>query len=160
MTESVHEKALSIIRSNRYMTLATSANGETWAAPLAYVLDDRFRFIWYSATAARHSQHIKSNPNSAIAIFDSTLCSNDADGVQISGIAGEISEGELPEIMELYFKASFPDPEERAKWERPVSDFTGSAPQRFYCFQPVHSWKLDTENTSVDQRVEFQLADG
>jgi uncharacterized protein YhbP (UPF0306 family) len=64
---STNEKARTIIRANRYMTLATSAQGETWAAPVAYAYDQQFNFFWYSEKTARHSQHIESNQSVAVA---------------------------------------------------------------------------------------------
>jgi len=152
-----NEKARSIIRANRYMSLATSAQGESWIAPVAYAYDEQFNFYWYSEKTARHSQHIEYNRSVAVAIFNSQASSDEVDGLQIIGIASEVPIGELPVIAERYFRQSFPDKTARARWSKPVKCFVGDAPQRFYRFQPVKVYKCDTENTSVDRRLLVDL---
>ncbi len=140
------------------MTLATSAQGETWAAPVAYAYDQQFNFFWYSEKTARHSQHIESNQSVAVAIFNSQAPSDEVDGLQIVGIATEVAPGDLPAIVGLYFRQSFPDESARIRWSKPVQCFVGDAPQRFYRLKPVKVYKCDTENTSVDRRLLVDLA--
>ncbi len=62
------EKVREIIAGNRYMTLSTYGNGIPWAAPVAYAIDERYCFYWYSATDAIHSQHIRHIPTVADSI--------------------------------------------------------------------------------------------
>ena len=139
------------------MGLATSAQGETWIAPVAYAYDEQFNFYWYSEKTARHSRHIEFNRSVAVAIFNSQASSDEVDGLQIVGIASEVALGELPAIAERYFRQSFPDETTRTRWSKPVECFVGDAPQRFYRFQPVKVYKCDTENTSVDRRLLVDL---
>jgi uncharacterized protein YhbP (UPF0306 family) len=154
---SNNEKARTIIRANRYLTLATSAGGETWAAPVAYAHDEQFNFFWYSEKTARHSQHIEANQSVAIAIFNSQSSSDEVDGLQIVGLASEVAPNDLPAIVELYYRQSFPDESVRGRWTKPVECFVGDAPQRFYRFKPVRVYKCDTENASVDRRLLVDL---
>ena len=154
---SNNEKARTIIRANRYMSLATSIQGETWIAPLAYAYDEQFNFYWYSEKTARHSQHIELNQSVAVAIFNSEASSDEVDGLQIIGLATEVAPCDLPGIAEPYFCQSFPDEKTRARWSKPVECFVGDAPQRFYRFKPVKVYKCDTENTSVDRRLLVDL---
>lgn len=38
-----------------------------------------------------------------------------------------------------------------------MTDFLGSAVQRFYCFTPTKSFKCDLDNPLVDRRIEVNL---
>ena len=154
---SNNEKARAIIRANRYMSLATSAGGETWIAPVAYAYDEQFSLFWYSEKTAQHSRHIEINASVAVAIFNSQASSDEVDGLQIAGRASEVAPGELPVIVELYFRQSFTDEATRARWSKPAECFMGEAPQRFYRFKPVSVFKCDTECTSVDRRILVDL---
>jgi uncharacterized protein YhbP (UPF0306 family) len=78
------------------MSLATSIQGETWIAPLAYAYDEQFNFYWYSEKTARHSQHIELNQSVAVAIFNSEASSDEVDGLQIIGLATEVAPCDLP----------------------------------------------------------------
>jgi uncharacterized protein YhbP (UPF0306 family) len=86
------------------MSLATSAQGETWIAPVAYAYDEQFNFYWYSEKTARHSQHIEFNRSAAVAIFHSQASSDEVDGLQIIGVASEVALGELRAVAERYFR--------------------------------------------------------
>lgn len=155
--ENPVDKARDIIRVNRYMSLATSDGTSVWIAPLAYVVDESYTFYWYSAVDARHSQHIRVNPQAAAAIFNSTEPSDIVDGLQIAGTAQEVEEAKLPQIMDLYWKQSFPDEDVRAQWMRPIEDFSGDAIQRFYGFSPTHIYKIDPSSMKVDRRLEIDI---
>lgn len=84
------------------MSLATTAQGEIWVAPVAYAYDERFNLFWYSERTARHSRHIEINESVAVAIFNSQASSDEVDGLQIAGIAAEVIPDELPAVAELY----------------------------------------------------------
>ncbi len=157
MTGEFTEQARSIIAGNRYLSLATCGPEGPWVAPIAYVVDGSYRFYWYSAVEARHSRHISESGKAAVAIFDSTLPSDTADGLQMDGTAGEVQSAELAEVMRLYWTQSFPDPDVRARWMRPAPDFQGEAPQRFYWFAPNRVFKPDPTSLKVDRRVEISL---
>jgi hypothetical protein len=139
------------------MSLATSANGETWVAPVAYAYDERFNLFWYSERTARHSCHIELNELVAVAIFNSQASSDEVDGLQIAGKASEIAPAELSTVLDLYFRQSFTDEVTRARWSKPAEYFMGDAPQRFYKFIPASVYKCDTECTSVDRRMRVEL---
>jgi hypothetical protein len=123
---------------------------------VAYVVDDSWNFFWFSATDSRHSINISENPKVAGAIFDSTASSDLADGVQIIGIARPLMESEVLFIYELYWTSSFPDLAVRRRWQRPMSDFIGSALQKFYRLAPVEIYKCDPQSV-VDRRIKVEL---
>ena len=139
------------------MSLATSAKEETWIAPVAYAYDEHFNLFWYSERTALHSQHIVLNQAVAVAIFNSQAPSEEADGLQIAGIASEVGPIELSSVADLYFRQSFPDEATRARWSKPAECFIGDAPLRFYKIRPIAAYKCDTEYTSADRRLAVNL---
>ncbi len=153
MTNPV-ETAREIIRANRYMSLATGDGKSVWISPVAYVVDANYNFYWYSAKDAHHSENIHSNSNSAAAIFNSTEPSDRVNGVQMPGNAFVVAEFNLLQVMDLYWKQSFPDESVRARWIRPASDFMGDAILRFYQFSPTQVFILDPDSP---RRLEVSL---
>jgi uncharacterized protein YhbP (UPF0306 family) len=153
------EKARDMIRVNRYMTLATSDGESVWIAPIAYVVDTYYNFYWYSAVDARHSQHIQYNSQVAVAIYNSTEPSDIISGLQMPGNAYAVEGPELAQIMDLYWRLSFPDESVRLRWTRPIGDFTGAAIQRFYQFTPTNVYMPDPSDKKVDRRMEVNLTD-
>ncbi|MBI4785613.1 MAG: pyridoxamine 5'-phosphate oxidase family protein [Chloroflexi bacterium] len=159
MEDSNVTKTRQIIASNRYLSLATCRSNEVWVAPVAYVVDADYNFYFCSAIDSIHIQHLKSNLRVAFAIFDSTLSSDDADGVQILALAGQVEDADLSRVMDLYWKLLFPDPQARAKWALPAEHFRGDSIQRFFQLSPIEIYKLDTTLIEVDRRVQINLKD-
>jgi uncharacterized protein YhbP (UPF0306 family) len=151
------ERVVRIFKANRYLSLATTSVGSPWVAPLAYVLLPDFSMVFYSAKDSRHALNIEKHPQVAAAIFDSTKSSDDVDGIQLTGIVEEVGATELPKVMELYFALSFPDATIRARWIRPISDFVGNAPQRFYKLTPTQIFTIDLDSHKIDRRIEVDL---
>lgn len=150
--------AHAIIRNNRYLVLATSHDGETWAAPLAYVYDAaRQAFYFYSARDSRHGRHIAANPRAAITIFDSAAPSESALGLQCAVRVEEVGADALQSVAAFYFAQSFPDENERRKWQKPASAFTGAAPQRFYKITPQDCYLNDVDDRMIDCRRDVAL---
>jgi uncharacterized protein YhbP (UPF0306 family) len=151
--------AAEILRSNRYLTLATAdKDGAPWAAPLAYVIDRNGDLLYYSAIETRHGRHIRENPLAACAVFDSSRSSDEVDGVQFSAQVSEVLEDDLFIAMELYFERAFPDPTVRSHWMRPVGDFVGDAPQRFYRIRIVEISKPDPASVKIDRRIQLDTS--
>src|SRR4051794_17733140 len=94
-SRSHEEIANTILCSNRYLAMATTDGTNPWVAALAYVVEGSHDLLFYSATAARHSVHIASNPKVAISIFDSRASSDDADGLQVLAHVAEVAPDEL-----------------------------------------------------------------
>jgi nitroimidazol reductase NimA-like FMN-containing flavoprotein (pyridoxamine 5'-phosphate oxidase superfamily) len=149
--------AANILASNRYLTLATVSDDRPWASPLAYTIEPDLSLIFYSARDSRHCKNLSQNPHVSGAIFDSREPSDTADGIQFVGTVEEVSDDDLADVMGRYFRLSFPEPEIRSRWNRPVSDFQGPAPQRFYRIKIGHIYKPDPTSTLVDRRVEIDF---
>ncbi|HEX8622803.1 MAG TPA: pyridoxamine 5'-phosphate oxidase family protein [Allosphingosinicella sp.] len=149
--------AANILKSNRYLTLATVGSDGPWASPLAYTIEPDSSLVFYSARDSRHCENISHNPQVSGAVFDSREPSDTADGVQFVGTVEEVSDADLARVMERYFRLSFPDPEVRARWNRPEGDFKGQAPQRYYRIKIDRIYKPDPTSTLVDRRVEIDF---
>lgn len=157
MNASLIEVAAKIIKENRYLTLATCQNGTPWAAPVAYTVEPDFAFVFYTALEAKHTRHLIDNPIVGGAIYNSTLSSNLAIGVQFQGHCTEVPAEQLKPLMERYFRLSFPDLEDRAQWNRPVEDFVGEAPQRFFRIRLQEIGTGDPLSAKIDRRVALDI---
>lgn len=154
------EMARDIIMNNRYLSLATrNSKGEVWATPLSYSVDGDYNFYFTTAVDSTHIDHIRENSSIAFSIFNSTKKVSEIDGIQVSGIVGEVEKERLPEIVEQYYLQVFPDSEERANWEAPWEDFTSDEypVYRFFQIMPVAIFKRDTENVEIDRRVQISI---
>lgn len=142
-----------IIKSNRYLTLATSKkNGDVWISPLAYVFDeDNDVFYFYSDTNSKHCRYLKENASAAVAIFDSAAPSATVSGLQFDAEVKLVEIADLPQVITLYFEKLFSDPEERHKWIRPIECFQGDASQRFYTIKPLNLF-INAEKDMIDYR--------
>jgi uncharacterized protein YhbP (UPF0306 family) len=125
------ERAASIIRAGRYLTLATADDEGPWAAPVAYSLHGDAHIYFYTGTVTRHFRHLSAAGIVAGAVFDSTVPNVDADGVQFLAAAEEVQDAELDAVMERYFHLQFPDAADRAMFEAPREFFVAPAQQRF-----------------------------
>ena len=84
--------AMSIIDSNRFMTLATAdGDGVPWASPVWYAPVEYRRFLWVSSPEATHSRNLAVRPELAIVIFDSHQAGG-WNALYISAVAEELSD--------------------------------------------------------------------
>lgn len=159
MDTKVVDKARQIIETNRFLSLATCSNNKVWAAAIAYVVDEEYNFYFYSALDSLHMQHIKNHPEVAFTIFSSNLIPEEADGLQIAGIVGQVEKHELSQVVNFYYNQMFPDPEVRAKWQAPYEHFLKNEfPfQRFFRIVPSEIFKLDNTVLEVDRRLEIKI---
>src|SRR5579862_89042 len=85
-----------VLRTNRYLTLATtSAAGLPWVTPVMYAVDKRDRFYWPSALDAVHSKNILEHPQVAFVIFNSNPEYGSAQGLYCAARAEELSNTDL-----------------------------------------------------------------
>ena len=149
-----------VLRSNRFLTLATSRrDGKPWVAPLMYAVDKSDRFYWVSGFEAVHSRHIAENSNVALVIFDSDPEYGKAQALYCSATAKELADRELEFGCEVFYRMRFPDAAERAAKGRTRTDFEGDSPRRMYQavgveFSILHPSKQHPKYGSlVDYRV-------
>lgn len=151
------ERVRNVILTNRYLTMATCDGNTAWIAPLAYYVEPNYSFVYYSSKQARHTHHLEKNPIVACSIYDSSLPSDDVDGIQFSGKVTQVDFGELVHIVPKYFIQSFPIDAIRKRWARSLIDFKGLAAQRFYRIEPLDMFTIDLESVKEDKRIEVSL---
>src|SRR2546430_1219068 len=125
------DRAKRIIASNLYMTLATTKDGSPWSTPVFYACDENYTFYWYSRKDTRHSLTIQNNNKVACSIFGVDT----EGGVYVEGIASEVTEDELPHVLDVYAQKGAKTDEEREQLTT-KEDFLGDAPLRMYKLIP------------------------
>ncbi|MET9444022.1 pyridoxamine 5'-phosphate oxidase family protein [Streptomyces sp. NPDC006610] len=157
-----------LLREARYLNLATvSAEGRPWIATLEYAwLADPLRFVFGSAALSRHGRNVASNPHVGGALFMAPgtpgLDIGAVDGAQFTGTCGEIPAGELDEYYADFYRAVFPDPDERARFSLRRSQLCPPEPHRLYLVVVEEWWLIDTRNWErdrIDRRMEVPPAD-
>ncbi len=136
--------AVEILRSNIYLTLATTDGKLPWAAPVFYKMDNYFNFYFISQENSLHIQHILKIPNVAFAIFDSHQPEGEGNGVQGSGVVRLLKGKEIIEGLKYYsttFISLTPE------------SLSPPAPYRLFQLKTEHFFILDPES-KVDKRVE------
>lgn len=88
------DRAISILRGNRYVALATVDAAGPWAAALAIAPAAPNYLYFASQNDSRHGLAIAADPRVAGVIYNSTITSDEADGVQFSGTATAVDDDE------------------------------------------------------------------
>jgi len=94
-------KARLYLHNHNVATLATSDGGYPWAAAIFYASDDHILYFLSSPTS-RHSLNLTQNPQVAVTIQEDYSDWLDIKGVQIEGVASEISGSEEQRARTLY----------------------------------------------------------
>ncbi len=154
MSKVSPELARSVIKSTRYITLATvDAAGQPWNAPVAGFPDEHFNFYWASDQKTQHSQNIRANGKAFVVIYNSARSDEEAWGVYLHGTAQEISDETTANHAAHLFKDDPYLPSDG-------SAYLGAHPRRIYQFTPEKVWMNDGEGEGadyVDFRVEVHL---
>jgi hypothetical protein len=139
-----------IIDSNQYLTLATTdLDGRPWVTPVWFADDGPGRFLWVSRPEARHSRNLRSRPDVALVVFDSTVAIGTGQGLYAEGRAAEMAEVDVPAGIERFSARSLAMG--GVGWSD--ADVTGDAPFRLYAAVVSSAWMLDGH----DHRVEVDL---
>ena len=160
MNKNIYEMTKEIIKSNKFLSLATVDNdGKVWSTPLSYSFDENYNFYFTSELDSKHVINIMDNPEVSFTIFDSTRRVSDIDGLQIKGIVGQVEEDNLEKVVKDYYQFVFKDPKEREEWEAPYTYFLGNEQPvyRFFQIMPTEIYKRDTENIDADRRVKIDI---
>ena len=157
---NIYDMAKDIIKNNKFLSLATVDNdGKVWSTPLSYSVDENYNFYFTSELDSKHVMNIMDNPEVSFTIFDSTRRVSDIDGLQVTGIVGQVDPSELEKVVKNYYLTVFKDPEERKEWEAPYTYFleNNKPVYRFFQIMPTEIYKRDTENLDADRRVKIDL---
>ena len=157
------ERVGRILAEARYLSLSTvSGDGEPWSAVLQYAwLVRPLRFLFGSATGARHCRDVEARPAVSGSLFvtgDGDL--TDVDGAQFSGTCRELTEAEVREHHATFYDALLPDEKDRAEYTLPVEALLAPADHRIYQITVDRLWIVDTSTwieDRIDRRVEVTL---
>ncbi len=94
-------KVQQYLQKHNVATLATSDGRYPWAAAIFYVNDGHVLYF-LSSPASRHSLNLAQNPQVAVTIQEDYSDWLEIKGVQIEGVASEISGGEEQRARALY----------------------------------------------------------
>lgn len=146
--------ARSIIESNRYMVLGTADEaGVPWVTPVWFAQSEYRRFVWVSSPDRRHSRNVKARPELSIVIFDSQVEVGSARAVYLSGLAQELSGGDVERDIAL-FDATGQAQGLTRRWAS--ADVLPPSPYRLYRVTVSQAWVLDPDS-SPDDRAEVTL---
>lgn len=140
----LNKKAVKILKSNIYLTLATTDGELPWAAPLFYCIDGNSNFYFISQMDSVHIVQILKQPKVAFAIFDSHQPEGEGNGVQGTGTVFLLEGNEVVEGLKHY-STTFID-------LKPES-LASPSPYRLFKLQTNSFFVLDPE-AKTDKRVE------
>ena len=67
----MENKAIEILKSNKYLSLGTTDGIIPWVAPVFYCMDESFNLYFISQLDSLHSIHMQKQPLVSFAVFDS-----------------------------------------------------------------------------------------
>jgi uncharacterized protein YhbP (UPF0306 family) len=103
MKNDLHMRVQAYLRDHQVATLATGSGEDLWAAAVFYV-HDGFTLYFLSSPTSRHCLNLAQNPRVAVTIQEDYADWLEIKGVQIEGVAREISGGEEQKARRLYGK--------------------------------------------------------
>lgn len=106
MKNGLHARIQGYLRDHNVATLATGSSEELWAAAVFYV-SDGFTLYFLSAPTSRHCLDLAQNPRVAVTIQEDYSDWLEIKGVQLSGVASEIS-GTEEELARRLYGQKFP----------------------------------------------------
>ena len=142
--EKLNKKAVEILKSNIYLTLATTDGKLPWAAPLFYCMDEDFNFYFISQMDSVHTVHVLKQPKVAFAVFDSHQPEGEGNGIQGSGTVSLLEGDEVVEGLKHYSTTFI---------ELTPESLAAPAPYRLFKLSTDSFFVLDPE-AETDKRVE------
>jgi uncharacterized protein len=139
----LHECVRAYLQAHHVVTLATLSDARPWAAAVFYV-NEGCALYWLSAPTSRHSVELARNPQVAATVQEDYSDWSEIKGVQMEGVATEISGDELKRVRSLY-EDKYPfiaDPS-----RRPPAIAVALAKVSWYKLIPEHLWFVDNSVT-------------
>ena len=89
------------------MTVATSSDGQPWAADV-YFAADGYECVFFSSPASLHSRNLLANPSCAVTVHSNADSWREIKGLQMEGTAESVTGAEATaRALRVYF-AKFP----------------------------------------------------
>lgn len=101
MKDALSMRVLRYLQDHNVATLAACDSGNPWAAALFYASDE-FILYFLSSPTSRHCRDLDQNPHVAVTIQENYSDWLEIKGIQIEGIASEISGIEEEKARRLY----------------------------------------------------------
>lgn len=155
MSKKHIREAVSILKNNIYITIATSSlDSRPWASPLFTAYDKDLRFYWMSPKDSLHSKNIEENENISIVCFDSNAPKWEGIGVYMNAKAYKVTNAKeiLHGVKLIYTRLAEPVPA--------LKKFKGIFAYRLYCAKPsnISISVTDTKNgEEIDSRKELDI---
>ncbi|MBJ6727120.1 pyridoxamine 5'-phosphate oxidase family protein [Geomesophilobacter sediminis] len=99
--ERVRRQVNEYLQGHNVATLATCSDGKVWAAAVFYVWDGATLYF-LSAPASRHAADLARNPQVALTVQEDYADWPEIKGVQLEGVASELSGAEEARARRLY----------------------------------------------------------
>lgn len=148
----IREKILGYLQHHNVATVAT-CDGMTVNAAAVFYVNDGCMLYFLSSPESRHCRNIALNPSVALTIQEDYCDWLEIKGVQMEGIASEISGAELERAKELYGE-KFPVAGKLAK--APAAILKALAKVRWYKVVPNRLFFIDN-SAGLGRRVELVL---
>lgn len=153
MTQAaLRARVLEYLRAHHVMTLATHGADGPWAAAVFYA-SDGLTLYWLSAPSSRHSVNLARSSRAAATIQEDYADWPGIKGVQLEGIAGEISGAEEKRARTLYGE-KFPVVGKLS--QAPASIIAAMAKVRWYRIVPARLYFIDN-SVAFGHRDEIDL---
>lgn len=146
------EKALVYLREHHVATLATS-DESIWAAAVFYV-SDGYTLYFLSSPTSRHCLNLARDPRVAVTIQEDYPDWPDIKGVQLEGVAAEISGSDEQHARSLYGQ-KFPVVGKLA--QAPAAIVKAMAKVRWYKVAPTRLYFIDN-SVGFGRRDEIDLS--
>lgn len=139
------------LKEAKMLQVATTKDDQPWACTVYFAFDEELNLYWISKLSCRHSEEIRNNEKVAGVIVLPHTPGDKVRGLQLQGIAKELSKDELVSGMKYYAKRFGMKP------ERVNTIIDGSDGHICYKIKPTLYVLFDEANFSDDPRQEYKL---
>lgn len=155
MTDALRMRVLRYLGDHNVATLATGSSGDIWAAAVFYA-SDGYTLYFLSSPTSRHCLHLEQNPRVAVTIQEDYSDWLEIKGIQMEGVASEISGAEEEKARRLYGR-KFPVVGLLA--QAPSAIVKALAKVRWYRIVPQRLYFIDN-SIGLGHRDEVDLSHG
>ncbi|HSW37802.1 MAG TPA: pyridoxamine 5'-phosphate oxidase family protein [Candidatus Saccharimonadales bacterium] len=138
------------LKEAKMMQLATSQNNQPWVCNVWFASDEGLNIYWFSSITRRHSQEVRNNPKVAAAICSPQTPEDSPRGLQLQGLAEELSNpNDVAKARSVY--------EGRVFDSETIDKFMAhpEKPHRFYRIKPSLFVLFDVVNFPDESRQEW-----
>ena len=136
----------------KMMQLATSIDDQPWICNVWFAADDDMNIYWFSSTTRRHSKEVLKNNKVAAAMVMAQTPADTPRGLQLQGLAEELSDKEDIEKAISVYKDRIFDMETINEL---MED--DARPHKFYKIKPTQFVLFDMVNFPENSRREYNV---